>query len=209
MTLENIKPQAPIVLKKALSAEACALLSNYVRFKAKVNPNIKNDRLKNVHREYGDMLMDMYLDQLTPLIEEATQSSLWPTHSFYYQYTNGTKLVKHKDRSSCQIVAGLYIDADEDFKKDNKHWPLFLNVQGKTEAFPLDVGDLVIFRGFETEHWREAFTGNWFISAIFAYVEKDSPYAFQKFDQRSSLGKPHVGMFRWMWGCVKNGMKPE
>lgn len=208
MTLTKTDPTDPIVLKQAISPETCALLSNYVRFKASVNPNIKKDRLKNVHREYGDMLMEMHLDQLTPLIEEATHSKLWPTHSFYYLYTHGTQLETHKDRNSCQIVAGLCIDADETFKKNQQSWPLILNIHGEPEHFALDMGDLIIFRGFETQHWREKFTGDWFISAIFAYVEKDSPYAFQKFDQRSSLGKPHVGMFRWMWGCIKNGVRP-
>ncbi|MEI6094924.1 MAG: hypothetical protein WCR08_05590 [Gammaproteobacteria bacterium] len=43
----------------------------------------------------------------------------------------------------------------------------------------------------------------WFAAAIFAFVEQDGPYAFQKYDQRASLGKPHVGMFHWAWGCLK------
>lgn len=187
----------PIVLKQAISKEACALISEYLRFKSSLKPNLKKDRLANVHREYADPMMDMFLEKLRPSIEEATQLKLWPTLSFYYLYKEGTLLEKHRDRSSCEIVAGLCIDADPEFKKQGKTWPLQMTIKGKPKAIDLDYGDLVIFRGSETEHWREAFTGSWFISAIFAYVDKEGPQAFQKFDQRAALGTGHVGMLRW------------
>lgn len=200
----TIDTHGHIVIKDVLSKEVCELLANYANFKADVKPNIRKDGLKNIHREYGDALMEVLLTKLTPLIEEATGLELWPTLSFYYTYKNGTQLKKHKDRSSCQIVAGLCIGADDEFKKMKGSWPLILNLNGKAEAVALDYGDLVIFKGYETEHWRDIFTGTWFVSAIFAYVDKQGPFAFQKFDQRSSLGKPHVGMFHWSYGCIKN-----
>ena len=193
-----------IVIKHVLTKEVCALLANYAHFKASVRPNIKKDVLKNVHREYGDCMMEMLLEKLKPLIEKITGLELWPTLSFYYTYQNGNQLPKHKDRSSCEIVAGLCIGADEEFNKKNGKWPLILTIDGKAEAIDLDYGDLVIFKGSETEHWREMFTGTWFVSAIFAYVDKNGPFAFQKFDQRRSLGRPHVGMFNWTYGCMKN-----
>ena len=77
-----------------------------------------------------------------------------------------------------------------------------LTLQGKTEAVALEIGDVLIFKGHETEHWREVFSGNWFSSAIFGYVDKNGPFAFQKYDQRAALGKPHVGMFRWSLQCL-------
>lgn len=196
-----------IVIQHALSKEVCALLSDYANFKAAVKPNIRKDGLKNVHREYGDPMMEMLLDKLTPLMEEATGLALWPTLSFYYTYAHGNELTAHKDRSSCQIVAGLCIGADQEFKDKHGTWPLVLNVDGKAESVALDYGDILIFRGNETEHWRDVFKGKWFISAIFGYVDKNGPFAFQKFDQRQSLGRPHVGMFHWLYGSLKNQLK--
>ena len=113
-------------------------------------------------------------------------------------------MAPHKDRSSCQIVAGLCIGADEEYKKNHHNWPLIINDNGTPTPIALDYGDIVVFKGHETEHWREPFTGSWFLSAIFAYVEKEGPYSFQKYDQRKRLGNPHVGMFHWIYGCLKN-----
>jgi hypothetical protein len=197
-----------IIVKQVLSPEMCALLADYARLKARVKPNRykRSDPLKNVHREYGDLMMETLLDKFTPIVEHATQCLLWPTLSFYYTYEPGNTLAPHTDRSSCQYVAGLCIGADDAFKKKHGTWPLLFKLAGQTESVAVDYGDLVIFKGHEIEHWREAFTGEWFISAIFGYVDQAGPYAFQKYDQRKALGKPHVGMFRWLFGCVKHYM---
>lgn len=189
-----------ILVKQALSRDVCDLLSQYALFKAAMAPQTtkSGDPLYAIHREYGDPLMETLLHQFTPLIEHATNTELWPTLSFYYTYKKGNELKKHKDRSSCQYVAGLCIGADENHLKTNHQtWPLMLNSPQGPEPIELDVGDIVIFKGHDIEHWREPFTGDWFVSAIFAYVEKNGPFSYQKFDQRSALGKPHVGMFRW------------
>lgn len=194
-----------IIIKNAVSKDICELLTEYAHFKSKLKPNIKkNDPLAGTHREYGDPLMETLLEKLTPRIEEATGLKLWPTLSFYYTYTHGNKLAPHKDRSSCQIVAGLCIGADSEFRQNSNSWPLVIDNNGTPEPVTLDYGDIVIFRGYETTHWREAFTGTWFVSAIFGYVEKNGPFSFQKFDQRKMLGKPHVGMLRWLFGCILN-----
>ena len=200
-----------VVIKQALSADACELLATYAHFKANVkaisNRSRSSDPLKDIHREYGDRMIEALVETVTPLVERATGRELWPTLSFYYTYKNGNQLKKHKDRSSCQLVAGLYIGADDDYKTSHASWPLYLNVEGQPEAVALDVGDLVIFNGHETEHWREPFTGTWFVSAIFGFVDKQGPFAFQKYDQRVSLGKPHIGMFRWLYGCIKQKIR--
>lgn len=215
MSIENLSLDKPsfndanyLLLKNAIAPEICRLLSHYIQFKAKLKPNIrKNDGLPGVHREYGDLFMESLLDQLTEKIEAATGLALWPTLSFYYLYQNGHALTRHKDRSSCQIVAGLCIDADEQYKKDHGNWPLMLNIKGQPTPISVDYGDILIFKGHETEHWREPFPGNWFISAIFAYVEQNGPFCFQKYDQRAQLGQSHIGMLRWTYGVLKNKMK--
>ena len=196
-----------IVIKQVLSKEVCQLLSQYAVLKSSISPNVKKDMMVNIHREYGDPMMETLLEQLTPLIEKATDTELWPTLSFYYTYKKGNRLNKHKDKSCCQIVAGLCIGADEAFVNRHGTWPLVLNINGEAEPISLDFGDILVFRGHETEHWRDVFTGEWFVSAIFGYVDRKGPFAFQKYDQRSALGKPHIGMFRWSFGCLKQQLK--
>lgn len=196
-----------IIIKNVLSQDVCELLASYANLKAISKPTIRKDALKNTHREYGDFMMETLLKKLQPIVEQAMGLELWPTLSFYYTYKNGNQLEKHKDRSSCEIVAGLCISSDDEFKNSTKTWPLILTIDNKPEPINLNDGDMVIFKGHEIEHWREAFTGAWFVSAIFGYVDKHGPYAFQKFDQRKALGKPHVGMFNWSFGCLKNKLK--
>ncbi len=199
-----LKKDNHTIVKNVVPEAFCALLADYTRFKANARPNIKKniDPLDNVHREYGDPMMELLLEKLTPIVEQATGLELWPTLSFYYVYKHGTQLRKHKDRSSCQFVAGIVIGTDETFKAQQHTWPLMLTLQGKAKAVALEIGDVLIFKGHETEHWREVFSGNWFSSAIFGYVDKNGPFAFQKYDQRAALGKPHVGMFRWSLQCL-------
>lgn len=196
-----------IILPQVLSAEMCGLLTEYARFKSKYSPNSrKGDALTGVHREYGDSLMEIFLDKFTPLVEETTGLSLWPTLSFYYTYQHGHQLAPHKDRSSCEIVAGLCLGADDEFKQQFGSWPLYID-DHQSIPIHLQEGDMVIFQGHSTTHWREVFQGQWFVSAIFGYVNKNGPYAFQRFDQRKQLGDPHIGMLRWTYGCLKAKMK--
>lgn len=197
------------ILKQAVSAKDCALLTDYARFKAKIKPNVtKNiDPLDQVHREYGDPLFELLLEKLTPLIAQTLDCAVWPTLSFYYGYQQGQRLQPHLDRSSCQWVASLCIGADPAFKNTHQSWPLYLKIKDKDIPIKLHEGDILLFKGHETEHWREAFPGQWFVSAIFGFVEQDGPYAFQKYDQRNALGKPHIGMFHWTWGCLKQKIK--
>lgn len=205
--MQNSNFKDYIIIKNAISDDMCKILSKYIHLKA-TNKTIKRkDYLRNVHREYNDPLMETLLEDLTPKIEKATGLELWPTLSFCYLYKFGNKLEKHTDRSSCEIVAGLAIGADNDFIQNKKTWPLILNINGEIKPINLDFGDLVIFKGHTTEHWRETFNSNWFISAIFAYVDKNGPLSFQKFDQRKALGMPHVGMFKWTYTLLKNKLK--
>jgi hypothetical protein len=192
------------VIRHALPSNMCELITEYVRLKAQIKPRRSRSTavLNQVHREYGDPLMETLLSQLTPVVEQALERALWPTLSFCYLYAHGNQLLKHTDRSSCQWVAGLCLGADAEFTAQGSSWPLQLTINGQTEIVNLAYGDLIIFAGHTTEHWREAFSGHWFVSAIFGFVEQDGPFAFQKFDQRSALGQPHVGMFRWALGSL-------
>lgn len=200
----TLEKQGYLILQQTVSPEVCALLSDYARLKARIRPHIRKrgDPLAFIHREYADPMMEVMLEKLTPHVEKATGLSLWPTLSFYYAYRQGNQLKPHKDRSSCEYVAGLCIGVDEAYQKKEGSWPLVIEVGGEPIVLKLQAGDLVIFKGNEIKHWREPFTGQWFISAIFGYVNKIGPYAFQKYDQRKSLGKQHVGMLRWSLSCL-------
>lgn len=191
------------IIPGAVSKELCGFFSQYALLKYKVSPNIyrnTDDSLAQIHREYGDPLMETMLMRLHKPIERLTGLRLWPSLSFYYTYTKGNELKRHKDRDSCELVACLCMGSDKQYQKTYQHWPIHLKLDDQALAVKLNPGDIVLFNGKRLEHWREPFQGQWFISSIFAFVEQDGPNAYLKYDQRSYLAKPHIGMLRWSLG---------
>lgn len=190
------------VVPALLSAELSAFLAEYAVLKRATKPNIyrnKSDTLSQIHREYADPAMEVLLARLHVWVELFTGMSLWPTLSFYYTYANGNELKKHKDRECCEVVACACLGLDPEYQKSKQHWPIYVEtLQGEAYPVCLNPGDVVLFKGSQLHHWREAFDGKWCVSAIFAYVDRQGENAFLKYDQRRALGHKHVGMLFWL-----------
>ena len=207
--MNDFKQNKVIKAPALVSKEICHLLSRYACLKKQISPKIRrgNDPLAHIHREYCDPLMEVLLEELTPKIETLTGLSLWPTLSFYYAYQKGNQLIAHKDRASCEVVVALKIGSDEPFKENEGDWPLYFKNDDKPCHIALEEGDALIMNGHELEHWREPYQGEWFVSAIFGFVDKNSVHAYQKFDQRKQLGLPHIGIGKWyakmQWETLK------
>ena len=188
------------VVKNALSPILCEFLSQYARFRYQTSPNVLNssDPLEGIHREYGNSVMELLLLNLRGTVEKYTGMNLWPTLSFYYTYRKGNLLKKHKDRDSCEVVACLCLGMDEKYSKEHKSWSIYLEKDAIETAVLLEPGDIVIFKGNKMNHWRQKFQGEWFVSAIFAYVAKDGDHTYLKYDQRKKIGDKHIGVFFWL-----------
>ena len=53
----------------------------------------------------------------------------------------------------------------------------------------MQVGDAVIYKGMEVEHWREQYVeGEWQAQVFLHYVDAEGPYTDQKYDGRETLG---------------------
>ena len=187
------------IVRNSLSPELCTFLSQYAQFRYQTRPNVLNssDPLAGIHREYGNSVMELLLMNLQSSVEKCTGMKLWPTLSFYYTYTKGNLLRKHKDRDCCEVVACLCLGMDEQYAKEQKSWAIYVQNDSVETAVHLNPGDMVIFKGNQMDHWREQFQGEWFVSAIFAYVAKDGEYAHLKYDQRKKIGDKHIGVFFW------------
>jgi hypothetical protein len=67
----------------------------------------------------------------------------------------------------------------------------------------MQVGDAVLYRGMEVEHWREKYTeGQWQAQVFLHYVDADGPHADQKYDGRTSLGLPKKQNQRVLTDCA-------
>jgi hypothetical protein len=127
---------------------------------------------------YSNMFAESLMLYLKPLIERETCKTLLPTYSYSRIYWQGATLEKHKDRPACEYSISLCID------HDGTPWPIYFDGQETI----LDSGDLVIYKGCETEHWREPYTGKEQIQTFLHYVDRDGPYRDQALDGRPMLG---------------------
>ncbi len=180
-----------VVITGALPRSAADLAYRYALLQAQ-DPDYYMDEPMMVARgHYADAMGEAILMRLHPLLERATGHSLFPCYSFLRIYQNGSSLPRHVDRPSCEISATLTLGYE-----GGKLWPIGVESGGRDIAVPLDVGDLMIYRGAEVPHWREAFAGENWIQLFLHYVASDGPYAEYRFDKRERIGPvkldPHV-----------------
>ena len=135
---------------------------------------------------YGDPTFDGLLEFLRPAIEAACGLALHPTYSFFRLYLRGNALPRHRDRPACEISVSLNIG-----QSPAEPWPIQLEgVSGQTNAVLLGPGDALIYRGVDCLHWREAFAGDQLVQVFLHYVDRNGPFADQKFDGRETLMRP-------------------
>lgn len=134
----------------------------------------------NCFPAYGTPATESIMAAIQPFIEEITGKTLFPTYSYGRIYWNGSEMRKHIDRPSCEYSVTLCISID------NEPWPIWID---NTEVL-LQPGDMMVYKGMESEHWREPYKGNEQIQLFFHYVDANGPYADCKFDYRPMLGLP-------------------
>lgn len=119
---------------------------------------------------------------LQPLVEEVTGKTLYPTYSYARIYCKGSKLERHIDRESCEYSVTVCLD--------NNPYPWAIYMEG--EAVTLNVGDIIVYQGLVSDHWREELLKDTEIVQCFLhYVDANGPHANHKFDKR-----PMIGYFR-------------
>ena len=85
------------------------------------------------------------------LIENILEMDLLPTYYFDRFYYEGQKLSRHLDRPSCEISATVQISTNREGA-----WPIWFQLPDNTEnSVSMKDGDMVIYKGYEREHWRE------------------------------------------------------
>jgi len=140
--------------------------------------------IKGCYARGGDLVFETLLLGKLKQLEKITNSKLSPQYSFYRLYMNGSELVRHKDRKSCEISATLCLGYDSHY-----NWPIwFENSDGKEISVELQPGDGVIYKGCDLDHWREPFKGNNHAQVFLHYTNLNGPYGHIKFDGKGALG---------------------
>ena len=193
-----------LVIKKAVSEDICNFATDYFMLKRKVSQrlhekkmigtdnlgwgNFGDEQIPFSYNHYSDIAMETLLIKIKPVVEKKIKKEIVPTYSYARIYENGDILGRHKDRFSCEISTTLNLYQD-------KKWPIFVEPSGKRgeKGVPvnLNIGDLMVYKGEEVEHWREAFWGNWCVQVFFHYNLKGTQRAEEnKFDKRPFIGVP-------------------
>ena len=176
-----MKKNEYIKVPKVLDSQTSNLLYEYIKTTVQRYEKLKEvlsktdieDRLEEVMLEekptmgfakYGGLLTDTLMLVLKPIIERETNLKLIPTYSFFRLYRKGDSLPKHNDRPSCEISVSLCVGWEGE-----KQWPLFL----EGNPILLEVGDLAIYRGVETEHWRDPLEGEIQAQIFLHYNDRD------------------------------------
>ena len=132
--------------------------------------------------QYGDIVMEHLLERFRPVVEEASGRPLFPTYSYLRLYKTGNLLKPHRDRPACEISLSLSIG-----QEPASAWPLWLRGPSGPAAVELQPGDAVLYRGIETEHWRDPYPGVRLAQVFLHYVDQEGPYAEWQYDKRGSL----------------------
>jgi hypothetical protein len=192
--LENFNQLGFCVVRSAVSKELRQFITQYALFDEMQDLQTEHQAMQeqaqvpNAHFRYADPAMEAMLLQLQEVIEHNTQLTLFPTYSFHRVYRPGDELAPHKDRPSCEISATVCLG----YNYENYQWPIYM----EGSEVVLEPGDLVIYRGCDLEHWRNAFNPPandvWHVQAFFHYVDSNGPHANWKYDKRPSIGHGRI-----------------
>jgi hypothetical protein len=107
-----------------------------------------NDRIGRFHQE-----------QMTLLMCKIIGEPVRPTFTFFASYRPGAILPPHRDREECEFSISLLLDFVPE-PDDLCPWPIFVESpprSGRSIPVHLGIGDLLLYRGRELRHYRDAF----------------------------------------------------
>lgn len=206
------------VVKNAISYELANFIYNYFLMSRDVtafmiknkiivdenNPLVggwKDQQVPNTYSQYSNQVMETLMMKVLPIVSKSTGLNLIPTYTYARLYKPGDKLVRHKDRPSCEISTTIFLGGDP--------WPIFIDPTGRSGVLKsfgenkiklkkrppkgvpvtLEIGDMMIYSGCDLEHWRNPFKGNVCCQVFLHYNNVNGPFAeTNKFDKRPLLG---------------------
>ena len=191
--------QGYVVVRGLIGSELTAFFWQDVRMKVAYGLICGHDRLvPTATARYGDEAFEALLETIRPRIETETGLRLHPTYSYFRMYGRGDTLKRHHDRPASEIAVSINLG-----QIPATPWPLGVAGTDGDHAAHLHPGDALIYRGHALDDWREPYEGTQLAQVFLQYVDKDGPYAAQKYDGRPGLMLPKAG------SSIGNQGKPE
>lgn len=175
------------LVNNALDKNICSIATLYslIKEKTSFDPEKDNKQSPGMHGKYADSLMESILYHLSDVVSKNIGLDVAPSYSYYRIYRNGSELKKHTDRKSCEISATLCLGYN--YNDENGSWPIFID----DNAYSMEPGDMIIYRGSELIHWRNPFYADEdaFHAQLFLhYVDKNGPFSDFELDKRPYIG---------------------
>ena len=198
-----------VIIDSFLQKDMADLLYEYSKSKARrellkeaFNPELYDkkydgqfvdEQAPGAYSLYGDPLMDVILQNAGNFVSGVIEKELVPTYSYWRLYVTDNVLKKHKDRPSCEYSTTLCLGYDASNVKDKDYnWPIFIKShKGEVKSVTLKPVDMVIYKGCDVEHWRDAYKGLNHAQVFLHYNEKNGKHSV-KYDGRDFLGLPWV-----------------
>ena len=140
------------------------------------------DQVPLSHYVYADPLTEGMATLSHLKMEKITGLELLPTYTYFRLYKPGDILKSHTDREACEISVTICLGWDYKGVVNDYRWPIYI----EGTRVNLDIGDAMIYKGIDVEHWRDEFVAeedSWHAQAFLHYVDKNGPYAEHIWDR--------------------------
>jgi hypothetical protein len=147
-------------------------LRRYYRYHTRVGTfALGDDQTAQRFVAYDEPVTRFVHRQLTQTITDVVGRAVTPSYNYLAFYQGGAVLDPHTDREECEYTLSLCIDATPD-PHTYGAWPLHVMSHEGPLSFTQDVGDGLLFRGRELQHWRDRLPEGYTASAIlFHFVD--------------------------------------
>lgn len=150
---------------KILQEDHADHISSHINWAEEQVPYSSSPEFSGTKSIYSDPVIESLLLYVQPKIEKIYEKELAPTYSFWRTYYKDQNCPPHLDRPSCEVSVTLCIDASD--KKDM--WGIYID----EKEYKLNVGEGVIYKGCEQEHWRNDLSYDWHRQIFLHYIEKE------------------------------------
>ena len=186
---EEFQNKKYTVLRNIVSEQICSFVTNILFLRNQIFGEVKDIQCPISSSFYGIESTETLLATFTPIISSIANIPLFPTYSYSRIYRKGEVLEKHKDRPECAFSAticlgkGFFNETNNPVIVESAFEPIYVD----GSEINLNIGDALLYKGCEVEHWRNELQCDWMTQVFLHYVIASPQNESIYFDGRKNL----------------------